>query len=117
MRFRWLPVTVWFLSLTGIIFIADTGHARAWFDFVNSIPLADKVCHAIGVGALAYWLERALGWRWIPAGCLVIAGVFTLEESSQLWIRTRNFDLADLVANYIGIVGAWRLALRSQLTR
>jgi polysaccharide biosynthesis protein VpsQ len=114
---RWLPFSVWFLSLGVFIACADEGKMRAFLAWVNSIPLGDKCGHVFLIGTLAFLLNRALAGRTVgiarrcvPLAPLLVAAVMTCEETSQIWIPSRTFDLLDLAANYTGCIAAGLLA-------
>jgi polysaccharide biosynthesis protein VpsQ len=115
---RWLPFSVFFLFVVGIIVANDLGQIQSIISWVNSIPFGDKVGHTIFIGTLAYLLNYALidrtikiGHCKILLGCVIIAVAITLEEFSQIWIPSRTFDLIDMAANYAGIVIASWLRL------
>lgn len=87
------------------------------FDWVKEHPGSDKVGHFVLLGSLAFALNLALRGRrqtigrFRPnLGGLLVGVVITLEEISQIWISTRQFEWADLVANYAGIAFADWLA-------
>jgi hypothetical protein len=114
---RWLPFSLWFLFVGGVVVCADEGKIRAFLAWVNSIPLGDKVGHVFLIGTLASLLNHALAgrtvtiarWR-VPLAPLLVAAMMTCEETSQIWIPSRTFDLLDLAANYTGCIAAGLLA-------
>jgi len=74
--------------------------------------MGDKLVHLIFMGTLAFLLNLTLNVRTCTIlgmpmllGSLIAVGFVTIEEFSQMYIPTRNFDWMDLMANYIGI--AW----------
>jgi polysaccharide biosynthesis protein VpsQ len=116
---RWLPFSVFFLFIVGIIVANDLGQIQSIINWVNSVPFGDKVGHTIFIGTLAYLLNYALADRTIKIsqykillGCMIIAVAITAEEFSQIWIPSRTFDFLDLTANYFGITIAGWLRLR-----
>jgi polysaccharide biosynthesis protein VpsQ len=116
---RWLPFSVFFLFIVGIIVANDLGQIQSIINWVNSVPFGDKVGHTIFIGTLAYLLNYALADRTIKIsqykillGCMIIAVAITAEEFSQIWIPSRTFDFLDLAANYFGITIAGWLRLR-----
>jgi polysaccharide biosynthesis protein VpsQ len=116
---RWLPFSVFFLFIVGIIVANDLGQIQSIINWVNSVPFGDKVGHTIFIGTLAYLLNYALVDRTIKIsqykillGCIIIAVAITAEEFSQIWIPSRTFDFLDLAANYFGITIAGWLRLR-----
>jgi polysaccharide biosynthesis protein VpsQ len=117
---RWL-VFGGFLSFVGlVILLADTGSARWLFSWMEDHPGSDKVGHFFLVGTLAFFLNVALGGRKIVGlmlGSVLIGIVLTIEEASQAWFPSRNFDMLDLCANLAGVFTAdlaarWWLKLR-----
>jgi polysaccharide biosynthesis protein VpsQ len=112
---RWLPFSVFFLFIVGIIVANDLGQIQSIINWINSVPFGDKVGHTIFIGTLAYLLNYALvdrtikiGRHKILLGCIIIAIAMTLEEFSQIWIPSRTFDLIDMAANYVGIaIAGW----------
>jgi hypothetical protein len=116
---RWLPFLCWLAFIITVIACADGGAHQRFLSWVYRQPLGDKAGHFFLIGSLAALLNYALRWRTTSLGPmrpqlggLIIAGLMTLEECSQIWIATRSFDLTDLLANYAGILCAEWLARR-----
>lgn len=116
---RWLRFGAVLAVVFGAIFAADVGGATLLFDWVKEHPGSDKIGHFILLGSLSFSLNIALRGRrqpigrWRPnLGGLAVGVIITLEEISQIWISTRQFEWADLVANYAGIACADWLARR-----
>jgi polysaccharide biosynthesis protein VpsQ len=116
---RWLPFSVFFLFIVGIIVANDLGQIQGMINSINSVPFGDKLGHTIFIGTLAYLLNYALVDRLVSIdqykillGCIIIAVAMTAEEFSQIWIPSRTFDFLDLAANYFGIAIAGWLRLR-----
>ncbi len=111
MRFkRWVPFSLFFGFVAGIIIANDLGRLSGIIGWVSSLPFGDKWVHFILIGTLAFLLNYALDGRMLKIGrlkillgCSIIAVAITLEEFSQIWIPLRTFDLVDLAANYCGI--------------
>lgn len=108
MRLKILAV-ISVISVLAIIIIA--GRAPGAFDFIQHVPGKDKTGHFFLMGLLTLIVNLALKMRAIELGKLriylasfIIFGFLTIEEFSQIFISTRTFDLADLTANYLGIV-------------
>jgi polysaccharide biosynthesis protein VpsQ len=107
---RWLPFSLFFLLVAGIIIADDLGRFQTIINYVNSLPFGDKWGHLIFMGILTFLLNYALdgrmvkiGTRQVLLGCALVTVGITLEEISQIWIPSRTFDLVDLSANYAGI--------------
>ncbi len=84
---------------------------------IASVPLADKFIHftmTITLSALLYFATdqkklNILGKKVLLSFLVLVAG-FTLEELSQLFIPSRNFEIMDMVCNYAGIYLGGQLA-------
>lgn len=116
---RWLWFGLYLLMVVAVIAAADSGRFRPFFTWVNRIHYADKVGHFVTIGALAFFLNRALGGRVLRLGPVqlllggvIVAVVMTGEESSQIWIPSRRFEWGDLAANYAGVVVAQLICRR-----
>ena len=108
-----------FIHITTISFILFLGFiiyaANARIDFfvfkaLKYIPLSDKLGHFGLVGLLTFLVNLSLKHKIIGffrlniyLGSIIVFCLFTFEESSQVWINNRTFDLVDLAFNYLGI--------------
>jgi len=95
------------------MYAANTGRELMFFQMLEYIPMGDKLAHVVLIGTLAFLLNLLLGGKTftvrgvqILLGSCIVFGFITIEEFTQMYIPTRNFDWMDLMANYIGIVGA-----------
>ncbi|MGH8047296.1 MAG: VanZ family protein [Chthoniobacterales bacterium] len=117
---RWVPFAVFLCLCTGIVIGADRGTLSAALGWINSIPFFDKAGHIILIGTLAFLLNYALAGRRLgplQLGGLIVAVVMTLEEYSQSWFPARTCSVADLMANYTGVLCAeiaWRIVSRDR---
>jgi polysaccharide biosynthesis protein VpsQ len=116
---RWIPFIIALAIVVGAILAADFHRARVLFDWITAHPGTDKVGHFFLLGSLALTLNLGLRGRIAQVGPLsaqmgglIVGALITLEEISQLWIPSRQFDLGDLAANYAGIAFADWLARR-----
>ena len=112
---RWLPALAWLAFVGFIIWLADTGSARWFFNWIERTPGSDKAGHFVLIGAMAFFLNLALRCRRlgpILLGSLIVFVVFAGEEFSQLFIPGRHFDWIDLSADVLGIATADFLARR-----
>ena len=114
-------ISIRLISISFVIFIgyilysANTGGSNIFFSTIGKVPFGDKIAHMSLVGMLAFLLNLLLNAKTFSfKGFNVLTasfGVFcfmTLEEFSQIWIDSRNFDLLDLTFNYIGIgIASW----------
>ncbi len=79
-------------------------------DCIASVPFGDKAIHFTLMAALAFLLctcrrqqrVNILGYGVLTSSLLLAFGI-TLEEFSQIFIPSRNFEMMDLVCNYAGI--------------
>ena len=107
-----------FLFITFIAYIlyaANVGHEIFFFKILKSVPMGDKLAHIVLIGTLAFLVNLLLQVktfkirkRELLLGSLIVFGLVTVEEFTQIYIPTRSFDLVDLMANYIGIgIASW----------
>jgi VanZ family protein len=77
----------------------------------------DKLYHILGYFVLTGWFVQLYKpsrlRRYLVLGFIILG---TALEFAQLWVNTRSFDLADIVANMLGVVLAV-LLLRGPLAR
>lgn len=106
-----ISITIlFFCFILWVIYMADTGQGTAFFDFVKSFPLGDKVGHIFLFGVLTFGVNISTQFRkihmrfiHIHAGTLIVSLFVLIEEGSQYFISTRTMDIADLAADAIGI--------------
>jgi VanZ family protein len=96
--------------LATLFALVDSGHLSWIAIYVNGVPLADKVAHFFMFGMLALLANAAMlhDGRLSPAraivlGSIVVAIAATMEETTNAFVSCRNWSLADLAANYLGI--------------
>lgn len=111
------------LLLIVIVVLAGTGNLGGILGAIHRVPLGDKIAHFVLVGLLAYAVNISVPGKMfrvgrvpISQGTLWVLAVVTLEEISQYWLPSRNFDLGDLLADVLGIGFFSWLALRRHLT-
>ena len=88
---------------------------QVWALYVPSAPSVDtglpldKVVHA-ALFALVTWLGLRLGYRWIIPAMIAQAA---LSELVQWWfLPQRSGDIADLLADLLGVALAWAISSR-----
>lgn len=88
---------------------------------LHHLPFGDKIMHFFLVGTLAvvlnlYFCHKnvTIFNKKVLLGSLITLIFITLEECSQYYIPSRNFEIMDMCCNYAGIFGLTRLV---QLTR
>ena len=108
---KWLTI-LFTLFIFLIILFADLGFLGGPFRIIDSLPFGDKIGHFMLIGMLSFLIISSLFQAFpardpkrmaIAAGLLLLF-VFTVEEASQWPIAGRDASLADLLANYAGIV-------------
>jgi VanZ family protein len=94
-----------------LVLIADCDIACSVTPLVEYVPGQDKTLHFLLIGGLAVPASQLFGWghdtirmRGVVQGVVLMIGLSTVEEFSQIFLPTRTFDLADLACNYLGIV-------------
>jgi VanZ family protein len=96
--------------LVALVALADSGHGQQLFLLAKKVPAGDKVGHFLLFGTLSFLVNLVLRaaevrlWRIaFLKGSAIVASLVTLEEFSQLFFRSRSFDLGDLTADILGI--------------
>jgi polysaccharide biosynthesis protein VpsQ len=105
-----VALLVWIAFLLGLVALADSGHARRLFAMAHLIPWGDKLGHFLLMGTLSFLANLYLraetmrfgGVRWFK-GSAIVMSLVTLEECSQVFFRSRTFDLVDLAADAVGV--------------
>jgi VanZ family protein len=104
------------LGLAALLLLVDFGALRDVALYINHTFLLDKAIHFTAFGVLALLANatllhrsrlhrshtRALGA--IATGSAIVLLLSTLEEGSNAFVSFRTCSLADLAANYLGIV-------------
>lgn len=108
---RWLPALAFFGFIVWIIIDADLGGKNLFIQMANSIPYGDKIGHACIYATMAIFVTVASKfrcWSWrqqhFYVGSTVVLGFALLEEGSQYFLTTRNFDGYDALADIVGIL-------------
>jgi VanZ family protein len=94
-----------------IVVLANRGVLYDYLPFIQNIPLLDKAGHFCLMGGVAFFVNLALRGQRLQVlgrdcflGSLLVFACVLLEELSQIFIATRNFDLVDLLADGLGIL-------------
>ncbi len=107
--------------------LAATIISPGWFRLVRHLPGGDKTGHFLIMGMVSFLVTLAFasakirGRRLGALGCVLLVGaVVTIDELLQLLFPSRTFDLADLLANWLGILtfglAAWLFRKRLDLS-
>ncbi|MCU0348264.1 MAG: VanZ family protein [Saprospiraceae bacterium] len=111
MQFKLLAITAisFFLFVISMVGL-ETPLGLYIKDLIASAPLGDKVIHFGMMLLLTLLLYHAMKPRKVNIfghgvlfSSLVLAIGISLEELSQAFIPSRNFDIMDMVCNYAGI--------------
>ncbi|MBU6950529.1 VanZ family protein [Hahella sp. HN01] len=93
-----------------IIYLADTGGASIFFDFVQSIPYGDKLGHFCLFGVLTLAANFAfktkhlkLGPIPLYVGALCVLTFAIGEELTQAFFPSRTLDITDVMADVASI--------------
>ena len=109
LRFHCWWLTVGWLLVLGVVYSSLTPNPVD----VSPLVLGDKLAHFGAYLVLMLWFAQLYARRRhrIIAGWLVLLGV--VLEVVQGGLGYRTFDLADMLANTLGVVTAWWLAATS----
>ena len=105
-----VSTVVFLLFILWIIYSADAGKNTIFFDIVNTLPYGDKIGHFFLFGFLTLLLNLALNfkpvklWQKLPLGTVLVSIFVLLEELSQVFFPNRTLDIADLIADGLGIL-------------
>ena len=94
-----------------MVALANVGLVYKVFPFITSIPGEDKTGHFVLMGSMAFLANLSLRGRCFECcrvrlylGSLIVLTCAVVEESSQVFMATRAFDLGDLAADLLGIL-------------
>ncbi len=104
-RLKWLTLA-YAAFLISIIVAANSGALDV--SFLRHVPGGDKLGHFLFMGGLSFLVNLSLGTfggrRFtVLRVCVGLSLLVGLEELSQVWLRYRAFELADLAADVAGI--------------
>ncbi|HEY0050914.1 MAG TPA: VanZ family protein [Pyrinomonadaceae bacterium] len=102
---------LYILVLAGIVVLADVKETQYLFRPVRRLPYGDKIGHFLLMGMFSLVVNLILKARSVRVwklsyllGSLIVLAIVTIEEFSQIFIRGRSFDVADLAADWAGII-------------
>lgn len=95
-----------------LIYQKDLGISNSIINYVAAWPNGDKVGHFLLFGFLSFCavfatdFKKASTSRYVPMylASLVVCALVTIEECSQLLFKTRSFEIADIMANILGVM-------------
>jgi VanZ family protein len=110
MRSAKIVLVAFVAFLVALVALADSGHGQQFFQLARKVPAGDKLGHFFLFGTLSFLVNLILRaaeirlWKiTLLKGSVIVASIVTLEECSQLFFRSRSFDLGDLAADLLGI--------------
>jgi hypothetical protein len=106
------------IFLLAVVGMADAGCGDWLFRMARIIPAGDKVGHFLLFGILSFLTNLLANGRRIRLAELpvlkwsaLLMALVTIEECSQVFFRSRTFDLLDLASDALGIWLFGRLAV------
>jgi VanZ family protein len=110
---------LFFSFICWIIYEADQGASNVFLTFVRTIPFGDKLGHVGLYGLLTFLINLAMRCQVvyllrfkIQIGSLMVLGFSLTEELAQGLFPSRSLDVADAVADVIGIAVAAYMSRR-----
>lgn len=121
-KYVWISACFSLFLLT-IIILANNGSDLIWQ--LAQFPMADKIGHFTLFGALAFLVNKAtrcqtrkLFGKVILVGSFWVLSLVALEELSQIFINTRQFDMTDFMYDCAGIyLGGFFAVITENLER
>lgn len=108
LKYHWLWVAIGWALVFLIVYLSLTPQPPAPLTFDN----ADKLEHAAAYATLSFWLcqiYRPARSQFVVATALVGLGVGL--EYVQGWTGYRTFDVLDMLADGVGVLGGWLMVL------
>jgi VanZ family protein len=111
-RFLWPSLAILFsLFICWIIFLADTGQKIFASTYVRHLPFGDKAGHFLLYGILAFLVNLALNNRKVNIlsqrvllGASLVLAFAVLEEFTQIYLSTRDFEVWDILCDLGGVI-------------
>lgn len=107
---RYIPPVLFFSFICWIIYEADQGESNVFLTFVHTIPFGDKLGHAGLYGCLVLLINLAVRCRLMriyrfefQVGTFMVLIFSLAEELTQGLFPTRTLDVADVMADMVGI--------------
>jgi polysaccharide biosynthesis protein VpsQ len=103
--------------LISVVVIANRGEGDDWWPFISRIPFGDKAGHLGLFGMLSLLCNLAFPRKipsrlpfFITRATLALLSIISLEELSQAFIPARSLDIADWLADLLGLACGQTLA-------
>jgi VanZ family protein len=111
-RFFWPTLATAFLVfICWIIIQADLGQSGEWSQYTRRLPFGDKAGHFLLYGLLAFLVNLALDNRKVNIlsqrvllGASLVLAFAVLEEFTQIYLSTRDFEVLDILCDLGGVI-------------
>lgn len=117
-RNAWIGLVLMIGLIVGTLYKVNQGQSYFLVVWLQQLPNGDKIGHTIIFGVLTFVLNLTLLGKSVKLGvsmnlALLLVGLFAvIEEFSQLFIVSRNFDVLDLACDGLGMWIFYRLSQR-----
>ena len=108
---RYLPPILFFIFICWIIIQADLGAYNPLIVLTKKVPFGDKLGHFLLYGTLVFLVNIASGLHMLKikgykilTGALLVMSFAIIEEFTQITLRTRNFEVLDIICDVLGII-------------
>ena len=108
---KYFAAIFFFIFICWITIQADMGIKNQFTVLVKSIPYGDKFGHLVLYGCFALLVNIATNFRRISIGdfkvllgATLVALFAIFEEFTQIAFQTRNFEIADIICDLLGII-------------
>lgn len=102
---------IFILFLVLIVIATDLGWKPLPVKLIYLVPGGDKISHLFLMGTLSFLVNITISApkkrfisKEVLLGSLILLLIVTLEEFSQLFLKSREFSFIDLLSSYVGIV-------------
>lgn len=107
LRWRKVWLAAGWLIAAGIVFLSLTPSPPT-----IDIEQGDKLGHCLGYGTLMFWFCQLYALQGARIGYAAgFAAMGIALEFIQGWLGYRSFELSDMVANGLGVLIGWGIAL------
>lgn len=108
---KYLPSTLFLIFIGWIIYDADLGRDNLFLSIGEKVPFGDKFGHFFIFGLLFFVLNHAIsakqvkiGKRNIYVASIVVITLAISEEFTQIALEERNFELFDILFDFLGVL-------------
>ncbi len=108
---KYLPSTLFLVFIGWIIYDADLGRENLFLSIGEKVPFGDKFGHFFIFGLFFFILNHAIsakrvkiGKRNIYVASIVVIMLAVTEEFTQIALEQRNFELFDILFDFLGVL-------------